>query len=179
MTDQSRLLSRLKNLDPQAVTVIHERYYPEIFRYAVYRLGDSSQAEDIASDVFVRLLEAVEQGRGPNRSLRGWLFRTTSNAVNDAFRSRYRHPTESLKAPQLATAPGPDDHIAHLEQRSDLKRAIADLTVDQQHVIALRFGAGLSLKDTAEAMGKGINAVKSLQFRAVNALRARLTEGAR
>ncbi|MGA9532014.1 MAG: sigma-70 family RNA polymerase sigma factor [Anaerolineales bacterium] len=178
MTDQTELLKQLRDLEPQVISAIHERYFPELFRYARYRLGDAVQAEDVASDVFVRLLEAIDQGRGPRHNLRGWLFQTTANVVNDAFRNRYRHPKEPLADTLQSPTAGPARLLADLEWKSDLRDAIGTLTLEQQHVISLRFGAGLSLKETAEAMGKRINAVKSLQFRAVRALRDQLSVGA-
>jgi RNA polymerase sigma-70 factor (ECF subfamily) len=179
MTETSSLLKQLHDLEPQVISAIHERYFPELFRYARYRLSDAVQAEDIASDVFVRLLEAVAQGRGPRRNLRGWLFQTTANVVNDAFRSRYRHPKEPLPDTLRSPNAEPDALLSDIEWKSDLRQAITELTLEQQHVISLRFGAGLSLKETAEAMGKRINAVKSLQFRAIRALRDQLTRGDR
>ena len=64
----------MNRLDPQAVAGIFDRYYPEVFRFVRYRLSDEFQAEDIASEVFVRLLEAIQANRGPDRNIRAWLF---------------------------------------------------------------------------------------------------------
>ena len=60
----------LNTLDPQAITAIHNRYYPEVYRFARFRVSDEVIAEDIASDVFMNLLEAVHKGRGPYTNLR-------------------------------------------------------------------------------------------------------------
>ena len=65
-----------------------------------------------------------------------------------------------------------------MEQRGDqlaVREAIRQLTPEQQHVLALRFSQELSLEETAAVMGKTITAVKVLQFRAVQALRQRMT----
>jgi len=58
----------------------------------------------------------------------------------------------------------------------EIRWAMARLTQDQQHVLALRFSQDFSLEETASAVGKSINAVKVLQFRALAAMRRFLDE---
>lgn len=174
MTHPTNLLSALRSLDPQAISTVHEQYFPELFRYARYRLGDPRRAEDVASEVFLRLLEALHDGSGPRDNLHGWLMRTTANIVSDTYREQYRHPTEAIPEPLPDESPGPAAKRARAEQGESLRRAMIELTEEQQHVLALRFGSGLSLKETAQRMGKRVPAVKSLQYRAVAALREHL-----
>lgn len=169
-------LAGLRSLDPNAVAAIHERYFPELFRYARYRLGDASLAEDLASEALVRMLEAVVSGRGPKTSLRGWLVGTMANLVNDHFRQVYARPTSDLPDHLLNDDPDPSDQAAQREQERELRTAMALLTVEQQHVLSLRFGNGYSLEETAALMGKNPNAIKALQFRAVTALRKQIGE---
>jgi RNA polymerase sigma-70 factor (ECF subfamily) len=171
-------LEGLRALDPQVLTVIHQRYYPQIYRYARYRLGDEHTAEDVTGEVFVRLLEAVNRGKGPHSNLRGWLMSTASNLISDHFRKAYARRTESLSDEIQSNDPGPLRVIEQFEQREEVRAAIRRLTPDQQHVLALRFGAGYSLEETARAIGKKVNAVKQLQFRALASLRRHL-EGSR
>lgn len=169
-------LAGLRSLDPNAVAAIHERYFPELFRYARYRLGDASLAEDLASETLVRMLEAVVSGRGPKTSLRGWLVGTMANLVNDHFRQVYARPTSDLPDHLLNDDPDPSDQAAQREQERELRTAMALLTAEQQHVLSLRFGNGYSLEETAVIMGKNPNAIKALQFRAVTALRKQIGE---
>ena len=89
-------LKKLRELDPETITEIHNRYFPEIYRYCRYRLGDPDTAEDVAGEVFVRLLESLHKGRGPSKSLRGWFFGTASNLINDTYRRRYRLKVEQI-----------------------------------------------------------------------------------
>ncbi len=170
-------LDGLRMLDPQAITSIHNRYYPEVYRFAYYRVNDDFIAEDIAGDVFMRLLEAVHAGQGPNTNLRGWLISTTSNIVNDYFRKIYNHPGE--EHPEMIESNShlvedPVDPIAltdAVERSRLIQSAINELTEEQKQVITLRFGNGYSLDETATVMGKNANAIKALQFRALAALR--------
>jgi len=168
--DEHQALDGLKNLDSQIIGAIYDKYFPDIYRYVRYRLNDEQLAEDIAGDVFVRLLEAVRNKRGPQTNLKAWLLATASHAVVDHLRRNYRQPAESLPEDLLDTDSMPHDIFDQQEQKRNVQQAYAMLTPDQQHVLALRFGQGYSLEETAELLGKNVNAVKALQFRALAAL---------
>jgi hypothetical protein len=88
--DERQRLDGLQKLDSQAISAIYDQYFPEVYRYVRYRINDDRTAEDIASDVFVHLLEAVQKKQGPQSSLKGWLIATASHSVNDHFRRQYR-----------------------------------------------------------------------------------------
>ncbi|GAB4521377.1 MAG: sigma-70 family RNA polymerase sigma factor [Anaerolineales bacterium] len=171
----------LRNLSPETITAIHEKYYPAIYRYAHYRLGDAMLAEDVASETLMQLLDAASKGRMPNTSLSGWLMGTAANLVNQHYRKQYRRQTVAIDEQPDDFLRADDDHAPHhqAEHRDDITVLCAvmqRLTPEQQHVLALRFGSGLSLKDTAEAMGKNVNAIKALQFRALTALKKHFDE---
>ena len=174
--EQTSLLEGLRSLDSQAVGAVYDRYFPGIFNYVLYRVGDRQTAEDIASDVFLRLLEAVRSNRGPRTNLRAWLNATASHAVSDHHRHNYRRPTQDL--PESLPEPGPSlqAEFDRREQDHAVREAYGQLTADQQHVLALRFGQGFSIEETAALLNKNINAVKSLQFRALAALQRRIPE---
>src|SRR5687767_12004201 len=87
--DERHALNGLQRLDSQAIGAIYDQYFSEIYRYVRYRINDDTIAEDIASDVFVRLLEAAQKRQGPQSSLKGWLIATASHVVNDHLRRQY------------------------------------------------------------------------------------------
>lgn len=174
MCNEKRLLTSARQLEPAALARIHDRYYEPIYRYAHYRTGDAQIAEDAASEVFVRLLDALQNGKAPRQSLRGWLFGTASHIVNDHFRRLYRSQTEDLDGHSElpASADADPEHQLQVSLKHDqLRNALTHLTNDQQHVITLRFGQGMSHQEVAELLGKSEGAVKLLQFRALRALR--------
>ena len=176
MASDPEMLSDLRQLDPQALGALHDLHFPELYRYARYRLGDSDAAEDAAAETFVRLLEAVRTGRGPRSSTRGWLFGTLRHIVDDHYRAAYAHGAGD----PLEAAPQDDalDAAVEAEERqSEVRRAMRFLTSEQQHVLALRFGGEYSLEETAAMMGRKANAIKALQFRALQSLRRHLGEG--
>jgi len=174
-TGQSEL-DGLKSLNTQAIGAVYDRYYPDVYRYVYYRLHDGQLAEDIASEVFVRLLEAIQKKKGPQTHLKGWLFSTASNVIADYLRHTYRRPSEVLSD----SIPDPTSSLTEeidTRQQADAIRAGFDrLTPEQQNVLALRFGSGYSLEDTAAIMQKKVNAIKALQFRALAALQRHIGE---
>lgn len=176
MTDfnEQHALQGLRNLDSQSIGAIYDRYFPEIYRYVRYRIGDETLAEDIASDVFVRLMESTQRKQGPQTNLRGWLIATASNAVNDHHRLHYRRPVEALSESMPDRGPSLPTEIDSREQQRMVQGALAQLTPEQQHVLALRFGQGYSLEETAAFMKKNTNAIKALQFRALASLQRQI-----
>ena len=176
LPDSRAELESLQTLDTKTVALVYDRYFPEVYRYVYYRLGDESLAEDIASDAFVRLLEALNRKQGPKTNIKGWLLSTASNAVADHLRHLYRRPTDELaeSMPDLATSL--TEEVDFRQQAAAVREAYGQLTPEQQNVLALRFGSGYSLEDTASAMNKNINAIKALQFRALAALQRHIGE---
>jgi RNA polymerase sigma-70 factor (ECF subfamily) len=175
MNDE-QAIKGLKELDRQVIGAIYDQYFSEVYRYAQYRVGDAAQAEDIASDVFVRLLEASQTGKGPRSNLKGWLIATASHIVMDQFRRRYRRAEETLPETIPDNGLQPSMEFDQREQRQKVKDAYQTLTAEQQEVIALRFSQGHSLEETAAIMKRNVNAIKALQFRAFSALSREIGE---
>lgn len=169
-------LEALQTLDAQFVSQIHDRFFPELYRYAQFRTGDPATAEDVASETFLRLIEAVRIRRGPQRHLRGWLFGTARHLVEDHFRRHYARAEEPLPEHLAGDDHDPVELSEENDDRRDIRAALARLTSDQQDVLALRFHLGLSVAEVAGILGKKPNAVKALQFRALTALRKALED---
>ncbi len=174
MSDDKNLSKRLRDLDPQALSSIHQTFYPDIVRYATYRLSDVMIAEDLASDTFIHLIDAISQGKGPTKNVRGWLLGTVNNLINDYYRTVYKQDQRNTGDSGAGFVDPVSQIDGQLDAHDQLSTALTALTNDQQMVISLRFGAELTLAETAAAMGKKPNAIKALQFRALAALRQRL-----
>lgn len=176
VSSEQRELDSLRDLDPQAIAAVYDRYFPSVYRYVHYRIGDEQTAEDIASEVFVRLLEACQKGRAPQSSLKAWLLGTAFHIVNDHHRRAYRRPTQQLDENMLSPLALPVEEFDHRERHRLVRSALKNLTAEQQHVLALRFGEGYSIEETAAIMQKNVNAIKALQFRALASLQRGLGE---
>ena len=177
MTHPETLLERARNLDNEALAELHDQLYPVIYRYVRFRVDDGQVCEDITSEVFLRLLNALRQKGRTVEDARAWMLGTASNLIHDYYRVKYRRPVENLEDHEtLVSRQNTEAAIEHRGTLSALRRAIQRLTPDQQNVLALRFTQELSLEETAKVIDKSINAVKVLQFRAVAALRRFLAE---
>ncbi len=171
---EAELLAQARRLDARALGQIHDQYYPELYRFALYRTDDPDAAQDIVSEVFVRLLDALHKQRAPQTTLRGWLFGVAAHLVADHFR---RKPRESTPLDEDWVSNGSTSAEAETRlQKQAVRRALQRLTAEQQDVLGLRFGDGFSVEQTAEALGKSVTAVKALQFRASESLRRALAE---
>jgi RNA polymerase sigma-70 factor, ECF subfamily len=176
VTDTQHELDGIRRLDAQVIGAVYDQYFSEVYRYVLYRVGEPLLAEDIASDVFVRLLEAVQSGQPPKTSLKGWLIGTASHIVMDHLRQKYRHRQEKISESMADLGESVVFEVDEREKNRRLNDAYVNLTPEQQHVLALRFGQGYSLDETATFMNKNVNAVKALQFRALAALQREVGE---
>lgn len=177
---EDRLLEQARSGQRNALMQIYESYFPPVYNFIRLRVEDRQVAEDLTSDVFVKLAEAVRGRNAPRHSLRGWLFQVARNVLHDHYRQNRGVTTEALE--EWIPAPMEDDLETQLIQSISIERArqaLRMLAPDQQEVLILRFGQNLSLQETADIMGRKSNAIKALQFRAVNTLRQILGQAKR
>jgi RNA polymerase sigma-70 factor (ECF subfamily) len=174
---EDRLLAAARRDDQDAMMQIYETYFPPIYNFIRLRVSDATTAEDLASDVFVKLVKSLRGRTAPNHSLRGWLFRVARNLISD----HYGHKSQLTEEALEEWIPSPDDPDPEVRffralDIERVRRALRMLADDQQEVLLLRFSQMLSLQETAAIMGRNVGAIKSLQFRAVNTLRQILGE---
>jgi RNA polymerase sigma-70 factor (ECF subfamily) len=170
---ESRLLERAKAYDVDALAEIYDHYEARIYSYIYHRVGNQTVAQDLTSQVFLRVLEAIQHDRTWDSSFSGWLYRIAHNLVIDHYRRRGRATQVSFETlPTLsAQAEGPEDAAERTLAAERLRVSINRLTEEQAQIITLRFLEGLSITEVAELSGKTEGAVKALQYRAVSSLR--------
>ena len=169
-----RLVTEAQQGDPWAFGMIFDHYHEPIYRFIASRVHRPSDAEDLTQHVFVKALEALPRYEARGIPFGGWLFRLARNAVIDHVRTRHEHAELDSIIEWTHGDAGPDE-IAVVRQELDaVSAALASLTDEQRETIALRFFAGLSAREAAEAMGKQEGTVRGLQFRAIAALRRQL-----
>ena len=164
------LLQRIRQWDTVALAEVYDKFYQRIYRYIYCYLGRADAAEDLAANVFTRLLNAARNGNSPRSNLSAWLYRVAHNLVVDSFR---RKPTQDLELGEWLDSGEPD--LTHtVEQNLQLERvraALKQLTEIQQQVIVLKFLEGMDSREAAAILGKSEGAVDALQHRALLALR--------
>jgi RNA polymerase sigma-70 factor (ECF subfamily) len=157
--------------DKEALAAIYDRYQPLIYRYIYRRVGDVEVGLDLTADVFRRLLQAVDRGSGPDRSVRSWLYRTAHNLVVDYYRRQQHRQHLELKEELIAGRDNLERTAAvHLEAER-VRRALRDLTPEQEQVLTLKFLEGLSNDEVAEILDRTVGSVKALQHRGLASLR--------
>ena len=169
-----RLVAEAQRGNPEAFGRIFDAYAGPIHRFIASRVYRPSDAEDLTQLVFVKALEALPRYEARGIPFGGWLFRLARNAIIDQVRTRRDHLSLVAAVTRETEDAGPEA-MAFL--RDDLDRvasALSDLTDDQREVIELRFFAGLSVHETADAMGRQDGTVRGLQFRALASLRRSL-----
>ena len=170
---EHRLLERAKAYDIDALAEIYDHYEVKIYSYIYHRVGSQPVAQDLTSQVFLRVLEAIQHQRTWESSFSGWLYRIAHNLVIDHYRRRGRDTQVTID--DLPTLPargdGPEQAAERALAAETLRTAINRLTEEQAQVVTLRFLEGLSITEVAAAMGKTEGAIKAMQYRAVTSLR--------
>jgi len=169
--DEADLVRRAKAGDAAAFSEIFERHYGAVYRYIFYRLGDSAAAEDLSSEVFVRLVERIDRYRYRGKPLLAWLYTIARNQVIDYLRRAGRRPTVPLVERDAERLPDGGWDEEKLLTSQMLVGCLEGLTEDQRGVILLKFVEGYNNQMAAKILGKRIGAVKSLQHRGLAALR--------
>ncbi len=173
---ESALLERARQYDSEAIAEIYDRYSLRIYNYVYHRVGNVNLAEDLTSSVFLRMLDAIRSSRAWETSFSGWLYRIAHNLIVDHFRSGQASKDMPLDESPASSDEHPADTAERLMTAHRLRWALTQLTEEQALVISLKFVEGLTNAEAARALGKSEGAIKSLQFRALAALRRLLGE---
>lgn len=171
MTDDGPLLERARDYDSEALAELYDRYAPTMYTYIYRRVGDATLAEDLTGDLFLRVVRSIRGQKAWPDSFRAWLYRIAHNLVVDHYRRQTGVAHERVGESLVAVDGDPAERAEGALVRERLRAAIVRLTPDQQEVLALRFGEGLTARETALIVGKSTGAVEALQHRALASLR--------
>ena len=172
-------VERARTGDQQALADLYDWYMPRVYRYAVARLGNSAEAEDLTEEGFLRMLGAIADFRWRDVPFSSWIFRIAKNQVATHFRRAAQGggPTTQLTDEMVDWRETPHTAVEAQITMEEVRRAAASLPEAQRDVIALRFAVGLSIAETAKALGKREGNVKALQHKAVAKLQKMLIPG--
>ncbi|MGZ6340303.1 MAG: RNA polymerase sigma factor [Candidatus Limnocylindrales bacterium] len=169
-----QLVAAARDGDAEAFGRLFDHYREPVYRYIASRIRRPTDAEDLTQIVFVKVLEALPRYESRGVPFAGWLFRLARNTVIDFVRTHREHVELEALTERSSTGPGPHEQVVTRADIDAVGVALATLTDEQRDAIALRFFAGLSAREAAEAMGKQEGTVRGLQFRAIAALRRQL-----
>ena len=166
--------------DSAAFEALYDHFYDRIYRYVSFKAGDPTAAEDITEDVFLRMLKSIGSYKHRGHPFSSWLFRIAHNLVADYFRKKGREksvPLDKVLAVVGESSIDMDNYVQTKLAMREVNAAMEDLTDLQRQVISLRFAGGLSVNETAQAVGRNENAVKALQHAGIKKLRKILMPG--
>ena len=163
VTDERRLIEAAQK-DVSRFAELYELHFVPVYAYVSRRTGNREAAEDLTSEVFHHALANLPKYE--------WLMRIASNALADRWRRAARELGNESSEDLASPAPNPEE----VEHRAQLFRLVDTLPNDQRDVIRMRFAAEKSIREIAQALGRTEGAVKQLQFRGIQTLRAEATK---
>lgn len=153
--EQEKTLIARAHKDPEAFERLYNHYFPRLFAYVSYRVGQVEDTEDLVSESFLKAVEGIKSFQWQHEnSFAAWLFRIARNSISNFYRQKERSQTISLEElPDLqASSLLPSDAILQKEIFEGLRQLINTLTPRQQEVITLRFFGGLRNWEIAEVL---------------------------
>jgi RNA polymerase sigma-70 factor (ECF subfamily) len=164
--------------DERAAASLFDHYHPRLYRYALAKLGSHADADEVAAEVFARVLRDLDRFRWRGGGFEAWIFRIASNLVVDRVRpaARKRVGHDPRIDPRPAAEFGPESLAVEAESSAELRAKLELLAPDQREVLVLRFAAELDTHEVGRVMGRRPNAVRQLQFRALSSLRQMMSE---
>jgi RNA polymerase sigma-70 factor (ECF subfamily) len=164
--------------DPQAFSMLYERYREPVYLYCFRRLGSPEAASSAASGVFLKAFSSRHRyrpgGRRSDSTFRSWLFSIAHNAVVDAWRRTRHHARlatdDDIERPIADPGISLEELAVGAEEARAVVALLARLPDRQREAVELRL-AGLSTAETAQVLGISVSAAKSLQFRGYQMLR--------
>ena len=162
--------------DEEAFARLWREFQPGLLRYL--RIKAAPVAEDLAADIWVRVLRALPGFEGDEQGFRGWLFTTARNRLTDWYRSGERR-IDVIEHASLLVLPSPTNVEDEVAEHTATDRAVAligELPPDQAEAVMLRIVAGMDVAGVAAIMGRTSGSVRVLCHRGLRRLEQRLLD---
>ena len=171
------LIKKSKEGDASATGELYQNHRLGIFRYLFYRTGDMQSADDLTSEVFLRMVRFLPGFQIQNAPFRAWLFQIARNVLFDHYRKMNGRSEVQLEENMA-------EHPIHSQPRPvegslnsvTLQQALEMLSSEQRDVVVMRFVTGMSIAEVAHTLNKSEDAIKGLQRRALSNLRGVLSD---
>ena len=171
-------LERARALDRSALGMLYRRFMPVVYRYVLARVGSEPTAEDLTSEIFLALLDAIPSMRAHDElSFIAWVLGIARHKVALHFRRLHSRPFEPDPLPEedqepvAAGSEGDPLAVTSAKERwAEVVAALNKLTEDQRTVVVYRCVLGYSTEELAQLLQKQPNAIRAVQFRALASL---------
>lgn len=167
---EERALVEAAQADPRRFADLYETHFDRVYAFVIRRVRDRSVAQDLTSQVFHDALANIGKFEWRGKPFASWLYRIAGNAVADHL------CRVSREGEMPANVRAADVDFDDIERRARVFRLVRELSEDQRRVIVMRFVEQKSIREIAEALQRSEGAIKQLQFRGIENLRARMGE---
>lgn len=179
----STVLDGARAHDSRAISLLYHRFLPVVYRFILARVGDIPLAEDLTSETFFAVLEAISGTRAEDElGFAAWVLGIARNRIAMHHRRQRSRPEIALDLTEdlpVYASPSDADPLTILTAREswgEIVAALACLTADQRTAVLYRCVLGYSAEDVGQLMGKQAGTVRALQFRALASLARLLRE---
>lgn len=173
---EEKLLIDAAQQDPSRFAELYELHFERVYAYIVRRVRERSAAEELTSHVFHQALLNIGKFKWRGAPFASWLFRIAANSIADRAQRLLRDKQPGSEVPPEIASDNPETNLEQIETLSRVYRLVNELPWDQRYVVRLRFAEERSIRDVAQKLCRSEGAVKQLQFRALQNLRARMSE---
>ena len=174
---EERALIEAAQQDASRFGELYELHFERVYAYIARRVRERSAAEELTSHVFHQALANLAKFKWRGAPFAAWLFRIARNSIADRAQRLLREGRESsAQSPDRGSETGVDDDLEQAETVSRVYQLVDQLPWDQRYVIRLRFAEEKSIREIAQQLSRSEGAIKQLQFRALQNLRARVSE---
>jgi RNA polymerase sigma factor (sigma-70 family) len=165
------LVQRAIGHDPEAFGRLYDMHVDRVYRHIYYRVGNEHDAEDLTQQVFLKAWQAIDRYKRKASPFVAWLMTISHNLVVDFYRTG--RDKAYVEAEILADGPAsnPEQAAAASLERQRLRRAISELSSDEQQVVILRFTEGFQFSEIASVLKKKEGNVRVILHRALVKLR--------
>ncbi|MCX6400397.1 MAG: sigma-70 family RNA polymerase sigma factor [Propionibacteriales bacterium] len=167
--------------DSEAFGLLYDHYQSSVYRFLYYRTRSVVVAEDLCSETFFRALRNMSSFRWQGKDFGAWLMTIARNLATDHFkagRTRLELTTEDMGQHDDSTE-GPENAVLAGLTNEILLESLTKLPNEQRDCLIMRFLQGMSIAETAAALGRSDGAIKQLQLRGVRNLAKLMPEGLR
>lgn len=167
------MVAGLKKGERKAAKTFFDYFFDRLYRYFYFRTGSCEEAEDLTSQVFLKVFESIGHYEERGAPFPAWVFRIAHNLLVDYYRRHGHFRIESLEdclsEAETRTLEIEEKVLAALTLE-DLKSEFSSLTFDQQEVLVLRYLEELEISEIAEVMKRNPSAVRALLRRSLCSL---------
>ncbi len=155
---------------------MYELHFERVYAYIARRVRERSAAEELTSHVFHQALANLGKFKWRGAPFAAWLFRIAANSIADRAQKLARESPGNAALQPADSAASPELDLEQSRNAARVFKLVDQLPWDQRYVIRSRFAEEMSIRDIAQKLSRSEGAIKQLQFRALQNLRARMSE---